>query len=211
MYIPNAFREEDTEKLVAFMCANSFATLISVRDHLPVASHIPLVATLQDGVVRLKGHLAKLNSQWQSFDEHESLAVFTGPHAYISPSAYEKQENVPTWNYIAVHAYGVPQTITLDRSRESMDKMIDEMIDAYGSEYKSQWDSLSEGYREGMMQGIVGFEMTVTRLEGKYKLSQNRSHMDQANVADSLLQSDAPEAQAIGTAIQQNLKLEGQA
>lgn len=205
MYIPNAFREKDIEKLVAFMRANSFATLISVQDRIPVASHIPLVATLQDGVVKLTGHLAKLNSQWQSFGEHESLAVFTGPHAYISPSAYEKHENVPTWNYIAVHAYGVPQTITLNSSRESMDNMIDEMIDTYGPDYKSQWHSLSEGYREGMMHGIVGFEMTVARLEGKYKLSQNRNHVDQVNVANSLLQSDDPAAQAIGFAMQQNL------
>lgn len=210
MYIPNAFREEDIEKLVAFMRANSFATLISIRDRIPVASHIPLVITLQDNVVKLTGHLAKLNTQWQFFGEDESLAVFTGPHAYISPSIYEKPENVPTWNYIAVHAYGIPQTITLNRSRELMDEMIDEMIDIYGSDYKSQWHSLSDGYREGMMHKIVGFEMTVTRLEGKYKLSQNRSQTDRANIAHTLLQSDDSNAQAIGKAIQQNLELEGQ-
>jgi transcriptional regulator len=210
MYIPTAFREEDVEKLVAFMRSNSFATLISVQNHLPVASHIPLVTTLKDNVVTLTGHLAKLNPHWQAFGEYESLAVFTGPHAYISPSAYEKQENVPTWNYIAVHAYGFPQIVTSDSSRESMDKMINEMIDTYGSDYKSQWQGLSENYREGMMKGIVGFEMTVTRLEGKYKLSQNRSHVDQANVAHALLQSCDRDAQAIGLAMQQNLKPEGQ-
>lgn len=209
MYIPTAFREENIEKLVAFMRANSFATLISVRDHVPVASHVPLVVTLQDNVVTLTGHLAKLNPQWQSFGEHESLAVFTGPHAYVSPSAYEKHENVPTWNYIAVHAYGVPQTITLNSSRKSMDTMIDAMIDTYGPDYKSQWHSLSDGYRDGMMHGIVGFEIIVTRLDGKYKLSQNRSSADQANVAHALLQSSEPDAQAIGTAIQQNLEPEG--
>lgn len=210
MYIPTAFREEDVTKLVAFMRSNSFATLISVQDHVPVASHIPLVVTLKDDVVKLTGHLAKQNSQWQSFKEHESLVVFTGAHTYISPSAYEKQENVPTWNYIAVHAYGIPQIITLNSSRELMDKMIDEMINAYGPDYKSQWHSLSDGYREGMMDGIVGFEITVTRLEGKYKLSQNRSNTDQARVAHALLQSNDPNAQAIGTAMQQNLEPEGQ-
>jgi transcriptional regulator len=210
MYIPNAFQEEDIDKLVAFMRGNSFATLISIQDRVPVASHIPLVVTLKDNVVKLTGHLAQLNLQWQSFGEHESLAVFTGAHAYISPSAYEKRENVPTWNYIAVHAYGVPQTITLDSSRSSMNKMIDEMIDTYGSDYKSQWHGLSDSYREGMMHGIVGFEMTVTRLEGKYKLSQNRSRADQASVAHALLQAHDSNAQAIGAAMQQNLEPEGQ-
>lgn len=205
MYIPNAFREEDIEKLVAFMRANSFATLVSIHNNVPVASHVPLVVTVQNNVVKLTGHLAKQNPQWQVFDQSESLAIFTGPHAYISPSLYEKHESVPTWNYIAVHAYGIPQIITLGDSPELMDKMIDEMIATYGFDYKSQWDSLSDNFRQGMMNGIVGFEMTATRLEGKYKLSQNRSHTDQYNVTHALLQSTDQEAQAIGAAMQQNL------
>lgn len=205
MYIPNAFREQDIEKLVAFMRTNSFATLVSIHSNVPLASHVPLVVTVEDNVVKLTGHLAKQNPQWQVFDQSESLAIFTGPHAYISPSLYEKHESVPTWNYIAVHAYGIPQIITLDNSPELMDKMIDEMIATYGSDYKSQWDSLSDNFRQVMMNGIVGFEMIATRLEGKYKLSQNRSHTDQYNVAHALLQSTDQEAQAIGTAMQENL------
>jgi transcriptional regulator len=206
MYIPPAFREEDLEKLVAFMRAHSFATLISVHDRLPVASHVPLVVTVQEQVVKLTGHLAKQNPQWQAFEAGESLAVFTGPHAYIAPALYEKQESVPTWNYIAVHAYGVPQPITLSDSRELMDKMIHEMIETYGQEYMAQWHSLSDRFQDSMMHGIVGFEMTVTRLEGKYKLSQNRSHTDQQTVAFTLLQSPDPQAQAVGAAMQENLK-----
>ncbi|MCC5647909.1 FMN-binding negative transcriptional regulator [Nostoc sp. CHAB 5824] len=206
MYIPSAFREDDIKKLVAFMSANSFATLVSIVNDVPVASHIPLVVTVQNNVVKLSGHLAKPNPQWQVFGVGETLAVFTGPHAYISPSLYEKQESVPTWNYIAVHAYGVPKVITLGDSPELMDKMIEEMIDTYGSEYKSQWHSLSDNFREGMMNGIIGFEMTVTRLEGKYKLSQNRSHSDQNNVAHALLQSTESTVHAIGAAMKQNLK-----
>ncbi|MDM9583244.1 MULTISPECIES: FMN-binding negative transcriptional regulator [unclassified Nostoc] len=206
MYIPNAFREDDIEKLVAFMRANSFATLVSILNDVPVASHIPLVVTVQNNVVKLSGHVAKPNPQWQVFGVGEALAVFTGPHAYISPSLYEKQESVPTWNYIAVHAYGVPQVITLGDSPELMDKMIEDMIDTYGSEYKSQWHSLSDNFREGMMNGIIGFEMTITRLEGKYKLSQNRSHSDQNNVAHALLQSTDPTVHGIGAAMKQNLE-----
>ncbi|HEY9708855.1 MAG TPA: FMN-binding negative transcriptional regulator [Oculatellaceae cyanobacterium] len=206
MYIPKAFQEDDFEKIVTFMQTNSFATLVSTLDGVPVASHIPMVVTVQDNVVRLTGHLAKPNPQWQSFGTSESLAIFTGPHAYISPSLYEKHESVPTWNYIAVHAYGLPQVITLGDSQGLMDKMIDEMIDTYESSYKSQWEGLSNKFREGMMNGIVGFEMTVTRLEGKYKLSQNRSHTDQANVAHTLLQSSDLAAYAVGAAMKQNLE-----
>jgi transcriptional regulator len=205
MYIPPAFREDDIEKLVSFMRANSFATLVSIVNDVLVASHIPLVVTVKDGVVTLSGHLAKPNPQWQGFGVGETLAVFTGPHAYISPSLYENQQSVPTWNYIAVHAYGSPQIITLGDSPEQMDKMIDEMIDTYEAEYKSQWHNLSDNFREGMMNGIIAFEMTVTRLEGKYKLSQNRSHADQYHVAHTLLQSPEATVQAIGAAMKQNL------
>ena len=198
MYRPTAFQEDDVDKLVSFMKANSFATLVSIVDGVPFASHIPLVITNQEDSVKLIGHLAKQNPQWQAFGTTESLAVFTGAHAYISPALYEKHESVPTWNYVAVHAYGVPQLITLNDSPESMDKMIDEMIDTYEADYKSHWHDLSNGFRAGMMNGIVGFEMTVTRLEGKYKLSQNRSQTDQQNVSKALLQSSDPAARAVG-------------
>jgi transcriptional regulator len=171
MYRPTAFQEDDIDKLVAFMRANSFATVVSIVEGSPIASHIPLVVTLHDGVVKLIGHLAKQNPQWQGFGTVESLAIFTGAHAYISPSLYEKRESVPTWNYIAVHAYGVPQIITRHDSPDSMHHMINGMIETYEADYHSHWHSLSDQFREGMMEGIVGFEMTVTRLEGKYKLS----------------------------------------
>lgn len=205
MYIPPAFREDDLEKLVEFMKAFSFATLVTVVDNMPTASHVPLVTTVQDGMVKLTGHLAKANPQWQAFAQTESLAIFNGPHAYISPSLYEKRENVPTWNYIAVHAYGKPQMITLAESPDSMEAMIEAMVSFYEPAYNPQWDTLSAGYREGMMGAIVGFEMHVTRLEGKYKLSQNRSHFDQSNVAHALLQHEDATIAQVGEAMQKNL------
>ncbi len=206
MYRPKAFQEDNVDKLVSFMQANSFATLVSILDGVPFASHIPLVTIVKDDVIKLIGHLAKQNPQGQAFTSAESLAIFTGAHAYISPSSYENPENVPTWNYIAVHAYGVPKTITFHDAPDSMDQMITEMVDTYEAEYKSQWESLSQGYREGMMKGIVGFEMIVTKLEGKYKLSQNRSEIDQQNVSDKLLQSSDSVIHAIGAEMQQNLE-----
>lgn len=211
MYIPNSFREEDTEKLIAFMRANSFATLVSIQNGMPIASHIPLVVTVKDGSIRLVGHLAKQNAQWQTFGQSESLAIFTGAHAYISPTLYESQESVPTWNYIAVHAYGIPQIITLDHSAQRMNEMIDTMIHTYEDGYHAQWHGLSDRYREGMMNGIVGFEMPITRLEGKYKLSQNRSQADQHAIADALMHNPDPNAYAIGVAVQENLQRNEQA
>lgn len=208
MHIPAAFREEDVATLVSFMQAHSFATLITMYDQRPVASHVPLVVTQQADQITLTGHLAKANPQWQGFGDHESLAIFAGPHAYISPSAYTQRESVPTWNYIAVHAYGQPRPITLSDAPDAMDEMIDEMIDTYGADYKAQWHSLSERYRNGMMRGIVGFELVVTRLDGQYKLSQNRDRTDQANIAHDLLNSPDSAAQAIGAAMQRNLDRE---
>jgi transcriptional regulator len=206
MYRPTAFQEDNIDKLVAFMKANSFATLVSIVDGVPCASHIPLVIAMQGDVVKLSGHLAKQNPQWQAFGSAESLAIFTGPHAYISPALYEKHESVPTWNYIAVHAYGVPKIITLNDSPEATNKMINEMIDTYEADYKSHWHGLSNKFRDGMMDGIVGFEMTVTRLEGKYKLSQNRSQVDRETVSNTLLQSSAPAVRAVGAEMKQNLE-----
>jgi transcriptional regulator len=205
MYRPSNFREDNVAKLVAFMQANSFATLVSMMDDVPYASHIPLVVTQQGNDVKLTGHLAKQNPQWQSFGTTEILTIFTGAHAYISPTLYEKHENVPTWNYIAVHAYGVPQIMTLHDAPALMDTMINQMIETYEADYQSHWEGLSNRFRDGMMNGIVGVEITVTRLEGKYKLSQNRSQLEQQNVSNALLQSSDPLARAVGAEIQQNL------
>ena len=205
MYRPTVFQEDDVDKLVAFMQANSFATLVSIVDGVPFASHIPFVVKIEDNVVKLVGHLAKQNPHWQAFEAAESLVIFTGAHSYISPTLYEQHENVPTWNYIAVHAYGFPQVITFDQTPELMDGMINQMVETYEADYQARWQSLSPKYREGMMSGIVGLEMSVNRLEGKYKLSQNKSQIDRQNVSATLLQSSDAIVCAIGREMQQNL------
>ena len=205
MYRPAAFQEDNVDKLIAFMKANSFPTLVSIIDGVPYASHVPIVIVMKGDAVKLIGHLAKQNPQLQALGT-ELLTIFTGAHAYISPTLYEKHESVPTWNYIAVHAYGIPKVITLNDSPESMNQMINEMIDTYEADYKSHWHGLSDEFREGLMNGIVGFEITVTRLEGKYKLSQNRSQVEQHNVSSTLLQSSDPAARAVGAQMKQNLE-----
>ena len=206
MYIPKAFQNHDSAELIAFMRANSFATLVSILDGAPFASHIPLIMEVDGESLKLTGHLAKANPHAQAFGNGETLAIFTGPHAYISPALYEKQESVPTWNYIAVHAYGSPVIRLLDDSPQAMEVMLSTMINTYDAGYHAQWEGLSPRYREGMMQGIVAFEMIVTRLEGKYKLSQNRSHADQMAVAHALSHSSDPAVCEIGAAMQTNLE-----
>jgi transcriptional regulator len=205
MYRPKAFQEDNIDKLLAFMKANNFATLVSIVDGIPYASHVPLVVKVNEEVIKLVGHLAKENPQWQAFSASESLPIFTGAHSYISPTLYEKYESVPTWNYIAVHAYGVPNIITFDDAPKLMGDMINDMVETYEADYKSHWQSLSNQYREGMMNRIIGFEIIVTRLEGKYKLSQNKSQIDRQNVSTTLLQSSDPIVRAVGIEMSHNL------
>ena len=206
MYIPNAFREEDREKLVAFMRAHDFITLVSVHEGVPFASHIPVVLEeLGDDLV-ITGHLAKANPHWQMFGTTESLAIFTGPHAYISPTLYEKRENVPTWNYIAVHAYGVPHIATFAEHPERLQAIVAALVAVNEASYAEQWAELTPKYREGMLRGIVGFEMRVTRLHGKYKLSQNRSTTDQESVSNALVEDHRPSIAAVGVAMREGLR-----
>jgi transcriptional regulator len=209
VYLPPAFREDEPTKLIAFMRAHPFATLISVIEGAPFATHLPLSLEERGDELVITGHLAKPNVQWRGFDAGESLAIFSGPHAYISPSLYEKEESVPTWNYIAVHAYGRPAIFTYAQAPEKMQGMLEAMMQSFEPSYLAQWETLTEKYRAGMMQGIVAFEMPVTRLEGKYKLSQNRSATDQASVAEHLGQATDPEVAAIGVAMKERQAHQG--
>ncbi len=205
MYIPRAYREERPEELLSFMRAHSFITLVSVLDGAPFASHIPVAVAQEGGAVLLRGHLAKANPQARAFGAGEALAIFSGPHAYISPSLYEKRESVPTWNYIAVHAYGPLRAIHSADDKAGVEEALRELIAANDGAYQEHWDSLSPTYRDGMIQGIIGFEMTVARLEGKYKLSQNRSTADRHTVAAALSQSSDPAARATSAAMRRTL------
>ncbi len=205
MYIPKAFHEDDRATLTSFMQANSFATLVSVLNGSPYATHLPLILTVADATVTLTGHLAKANPHCAALESGESLAIFTGPHAYISPEHYAAQENVPTWNYIAVHAYGTPTLVRPGDDSAALERMLAAMIATYEPAYQSQWQALTPRYRAGMLQGIVGFELIVARLEGKYKLSQNRSERDQRQVAQGLSASADPAVRATGIVMEAKL------
>ncbi|NJM09286.1 hypothetical protein HC891_28370, partial [Candidatus Gracilibacteria bacterium] len=137
----------------------------------------------------------------QALANGDALAIFSGPHASISPTHHDKDESVPTWNYIAVHAYGAARTLASDTDEAAVTFALQALIATYEASYQTQWDSLSECYREGMLRGIVSFELRVTQLEGKYKLSQNRSHGEQQRIGEALNASDDSAARAISHAM----------
>jgi transcriptional regulator len=209
MYIPNANREDDRDTLLAFMRAHNFATLVSQVEGAPFATHLPVTLAVEGDALVCYGHFAKANPQWRTLGDQTTLLMFGGPHAYVSPQWYEKAENVPTWNYMAVHAYGTARLMDSTTEREAVLSVIADLIGQHEPSYQAQWDSLSDKYRDGMLQGIVGFVLTVERLEGKYKLSQNRTPTDQTTVADHLLASPDSSASAIGAAMRAKLDQHG--
>jgi transcriptional regulator len=187
MYIPEFNRVRDHAEIVSFVQANPFAILISTSESGPFATHIPILARDVDNQLVLHGHMAKTNPHWHLLQNaQESLAIFDGPHAYISPNLYESRDSVPTWNYAAVHVYGHARVFS---KPEQLLEETREIIHAFDPAYFAQWSGLSDKFRDGMLKQIVGFEMTSTRIEAKFKISQNRSKNDQAAVIASLEQS----------------------
>ena len=189
MYIPKAFREDDIPTLHTFMQAYSFATLVTQQNGVPFATHLPFILdTVRGPHGTLLAHMARANPQWQDFKSaQEVLVIFQGPHAYISPSWYEVELSVPTWNYAAVHAYGLPRLI---EDREELYTLLKTLIQTHEAHFEKPWPfQLSDDYLQKMMRGIAGFEIEITRLEGKFKLSQNRTAAERANVISALQES----------------------
>lgn len=176
MYTPKYNQITDKQQAVGFMQKYSFATIVTVADGRPTATHLPFVIEQRDGQIVLISHFAKANHQAVDIFACTPLVIFTEPHAYISPAHYEKEQNVPTWNYIAVHAYGKATRI------ENAAPVLEKTINFYEAAYLGQWNSLSEDYKAKMMNGIVAFEIMVDDLQGKSKLSQNRSAVEQENI-----------------------------
>lgn len=184
MYLPKHFEVTDKTILFDLMQQFSFATLISIHEGLPFATHMPFVVNQEKNL--LSSHIARANPQWTSFkDNHEVLVIFQGDHSFISPTWYDKHPSVPTWNYMTVHAYG---KLNIVEDSERVKTLLHELV----LQYETTWDMLElpENYIQGMIKGIVAFEIAITRLEGKFKLSQNRSEVDQNNVIEALSKSN---------------------
>ena len=194
LYIPPTFRETDLPRLHAFMRENSFAMVASYSDGLNV-SHLPLMVLPESGPHgTLLGHFARANDQWRDFESGDPVTcVFHGPHAYISTSWYENQPSVPTWNYAVVHATGRPRLIT------DPGKMTDLMQRTMAEFEPSLLDPTTHGhppqdYVDSLIMHIVGFEIEIDSIEGKFKLGQNRSVADQAGIAAGLEARDGADS-----------------
>jgi transcriptional regulator len=180
VYIPEHFRVRDHADAVAFMQGNPFAILISSTGQGPFATHLPVHVSSTGDQLIIRGHVAKANPHWRHLEQQsQCLTIFHGPHSYISPSLYATRENVPTWNYGAVHVYGNARVFS---SPESLLEVLHELMDTFEPAYAAQWGGLSQAYRERMLSHIVGFEIAATKIEAKFKLGQNRTKDEQANL-----------------------------
>jgi len=189
MYIPKAFREDDISTIHTLIREYSFATLITQHEGVPFATHLPFILDAERSPNgSLLAHMARANPQWHDFNSaQEVLIIFQGPHAYISPSWYEVELSVPTWNYAVVHAYGLPRLI---EDQEELYNLLKILIQTHEAQFDKPWPfQLSDDYLQKMMRGIVGFEIEITRLEGKFKLSQNRTETERVNVITALQES----------------------
>lgn len=187
MFIPDDFDFKNNAQKIAFMKKYSFATIITVKDDIPIATQLPFIIDDTSGKLLLRSHFALANEQVEYIVNNTSLVIFTEPHAYISPSLYEKRESVPTWDYIAIHAYGKARII---EDAEGKIELLEQMISYYEEEYMEQWKSLSEKFKKGMIRGIAAFELEVTDFQGQKKLSQNKSEAERKRIVEHLEQSD---------------------
>ena len=178
MYTPHHFKNSNLAEVKDFIKQNAFGILVCQAESSVMATHIPL--ELSEDENKLVGHLSRANPQWKKFDStKEVLGIFSGPHAYISSSWYD-HENVPTWNYIAVHVYGKIKIIDGDALFNSLKKMVDKY--ERNSTNPVVLEKMLPEYVQRAMQGIVGFEIAITKIEASYKLSQNRDEINQHNI-----------------------------
>jgi transcriptional regulator len=218
MYLPETFRLDDRAALLGHVAAHPFATLVTwlkggTGD--PEISHVPLLVAEQAGSVVLRGHVARENpafahlshgsgrgsgsSSWAGGEGCDALAIFHGPHAYVSPSVYGEHPAVPTWNYVVVHARGRARLVTEPELRALLDELVARFDDT-GWRFDAP-----EDYARRMVGAIAGFEIAVDRLEGKWKLSQNRPVEDQHRVA-RWLEGRAEDGRAVAALMWKRLR-----
>jgi len=195
MHVPEHFKITDHAMLAALLRDHPFGTLVTLHDDLPFASHLPFLCDVEDGrITRLWGHLARNNPQCTDLATGQTaLAMFTGPHAYVSPSWYASP-GVPTWNYAVVHIYG---TVHITDDRAALRSRIAQLTRIFESAQSIPWQPDLEGRHDGALNRITGFSVEVTEVQGKFKLSQNRGAEDRRRVAQEFAASGAPSAEAL--------------
>ncbi|MBV6642764.1 MAG: FMN-binding negative transcriptional regulator [Cyclobacteriaceae bacterium] len=203
MYNPSFNKVTDLQEIYRFIQRYSFGLIINTIDQTPLATHLPFHIKMEDGSIKIFGHFARANKQWQSLNSGKSLVVFSEPHAYISPSHYDQVKNVPTWNYCAVQCYG---KATIIEDEDQCMEMLRDLIAVNDQTYLSQWDTAIDiEYKQKMLKGTVMFRIDVDEIHAKYKLSQNRSHSEQVRVSEFLADQPDSNAREIGLMMKKNL------
>jgi len=206
MYIPKHFKEEDKAEIEKLIREFGFATLISVKDNLPWATHLPLeLVTDESGNWSLYGHISRANPQWKNFETaNDVLAIFMGPHTYVSPSWYNHR-NVPTWNYKAVHIYGKARLV----QGEELETMLQKLMKRYETAHAEKpqgYEEIPLNVLDKDLRGVVGFEIKVERIEAASKLSQNRDAESYQGVIDNLKKSNSYDSKAIAEEMEKRKK-----
>ncbi|EJP86823.1 FMN-binding negative transcriptional regulator [Bacillus paranthracis] len=202
MYVPSDFKVKDEATAYDIIKEHSFATLISGHDGIPFATHLPLMLNKENAY--LYGHFARSNPQWKDIQNQTVLAIFHGPHCYISPSWYETNQAVPTWNYVTVHVYG--EVELLQDENELMDSLHQMVLkyEATDSSYRLQ--DVEADLLSGMNKGVQGFKIKISKIEGKAKLSQNHSFQRQELVINQLEKIANTDEQQIASLMKANFK-----
>lgn len=201
MYIPKHFSDLDQAGVIGFMAEYSFGTIVTANDNVPLATHLPFVVSQHESAITLTSHFAKANDQWVGIEKQRVLVIFSEPHAYISPKHYDAELSVPTWNYRAVHAYGMCQLVT--EENEVFD-VLEKMVDTFERDYRAQWNRMPLDYKIKMSKGIVAFRILVDDLLTINKLSQNKNGTERRRIIDYLGNSKDSNECTIARFMEQN-------
>ncbi|AWM15915.1 FMN-binding negative transcriptional regulator [Bacillus inaquosorum] len=200
MFIPAPFKLNESDAYDVIR-ENGFATLFSMHEGMPFATHLPLL--ISDDKACLYGHFALQNPQWKDIVGQSVLAVFHGPHCYISPSWYETNKAVPTWNYVTVHVYG--EVELLEDEKELADSMKDLVLKYESPDSSYKLEDVDPAFLAGMNKGVKGFKINISKIEGKAKLSQNHSLLRQTLVMNQLNQIPHTGEQKISGLMKENI------
>ena len=207
MFVPKHFEIADRWEIAGIIEKYSFGILVSDTEGELMATHIPFLLRRDDSGApqTLAGHMARANPHWRAFDgNREAMVIFQGPHAYISPSWYPAKEKVPTWNYVAVHAYGTP---TIIESPDAVRALLAEMVSTFESGFATPWplNGQPEAYLDRMQQGVVAFDIPIRRLDAKAKLNQNHTAENRAGAIEGLRERRTEDDLAIAAMMEEAL------
>lgn len=204
MYVPSSFSQTDLSQLHDMMERYSFAILVTPTDSVPQITHLPLLLDRGDGPHgTVVGHLARANPHSDQLTGRPSTVIYSGPHVYVSPTWYESDNVVPTWNYVAIHATGSAQIV---EDRSMLSEIVRRMTDYYEAAMPTPWGVPESPSIDRMLDQIVGFRLQIETIEGKWKLNQNQPLDRQLKVIEQLRRQGDSESLAVAQLMQNNLR-----